>query len=197
MAEFSISTEICLGYHCCGSGEYTEGSGTVELSEEQVRKLVSLIRENGGETDIEVLGLEDKLPDVYEALSEAYGAIVLAAARNHWLIEGYWNRCFDEPEGLMERLEGEGIFKFEPDINMMREELGLDDDEDPDEDDLEDAKREAFDEWLDDYVSGLDDQAAFLEEYYGADVDEGYPDEYQYETAIPSEIVAMANSKED
>ena len=48
MKEFNISVEICLGYHCCGSGEYITGDGVVMLEDEQVSRLVSIIQENGG-----------------------------------------------------------------------------------------------------------------------------------------------------
>ena len=45
MAKYTISHECCWMSHCGSVG--TEGSGTVELSDEDVKKIVDLIRETG------------------------------------------------------------------------------------------------------------------------------------------------------
>ena len=59
MLTFSTDTEISLGIS--HSGEVTaDGTGTVELTDEEVQQLIDLIRENGGETNVEILELEEK-----------------------------------------------------------------------------------------------------------------------------------------
>jgi len=194
MAKFSIATEICLGYHCCGSGEYSDGGGSVELTDEQVNNLVELIRENDGETDIDTLELEEKFPDIYEALDDAYREMTRAAEYRYWLLNGYDNGYYDEPEGFVEGFEKEGLFKFEPDLAALREELGLEEDEEIEEDDLDDAKREAFDEWLEGYVESMteDEKVSFIETHYDSDVVDMDGDGCDYTIEIPPEIVDLA-----
>lgn len=194
MAEFDITTEICLGYHCCGSGEYTEGVGTIELSDEQVNQLVSIIKANDGETDIKTLGLKEKHPDIYEALDEAFSEMTREAEYRYWVLNGYDNGYYEEPDDFVESFENEGLFKYEPDLDALREELGLEEDEEIDEDDLEDAKREAFDEWLEGYVNSLDEdeKVAFIIDHYGSSVVDTDGLGEDYEIAIPQEIVDMA-----
>ena len=53
MPSFSIDTESLLGIS--HSGEVTiKGTGTVELTDGQVRNLIDLIRKNGGVTDVKI-----------------------------------------------------------------------------------------------------------------------------------------------
>ena len=72
MKKFDFTIEICLGYHCNGVGEYAEGEGCVSLEDNQVEQLVALIKENGGETDVEKLGLKEKCPEIYQLQALAY-----------------------------------------------------------------------------------------------------------------------------
>ena len=198
MKQFPISFEICLGYHCCGCGEYVDAEGSIKLEDEQVDRLIALIRSNGGETDVDVLSLKEKHPDIYSALENAYSDAAGTAVYRHWLLEGYECGYFDQPEGLMETLEAEGLFKYEPAPNDEPETGGdeteedLTDDEDPDY-----AKEEAFDEWKDEYFDSLDEdaQVAFIEKYYGEGlVNDDAPDGGEYEIEIPQEIIDMANA---
>ena len=197
MQSFDFSTEVCLGYHCCGGAEYVDVEGSFELEDEDVKALVQLIRDNDGETDVEELDLENKLPHVYEIIHEAYSDAVDTATTNHWILEGYQNGAFEESDGVMDALEEEGLFKFEPDLAELREELGLEDDEEIPEEDFEDAKQEAFEQWKDGYFASLteEEQISFIETYYDADVDNS-ADEYDYTMEIPQEIVDLA-TKED
>lgn len=184
MKEFTFSVEVCLGYHCSGRGEYATGDGTVTLEDEQVRQLVTLIRENGGETDIEKLGLQEKLPTVYEELVSAYREAAGEACYRHWLIYGFENGFLEEPDGLMETLEEAGLFKYEPALSESDEEDGDD----------EDAKRDAFNEWLGSYFDSLseDEQVKFIETYYDDLEDTNDIGIYDYTVEIPREIVDMA-----
>ena len=71
MKKFNFTIEFCLGYRCNGVGEYAEREGIVSLEDNQVEQLVSLIKENGGETDVEKLGLKENFPEIYQALDYA------------------------------------------------------------------------------------------------------------------------------
>ena len=188
MKEFDFSVEVCLGYHCYGGGEYTEGEGSIQLEDEQVDRLVSLIRSSGGVTDIDELDLEHKCPDIYEALEEAAGKAAREASYRHWLIQGYEGGYFEEPDGLMEALEAAGLFKYEP----QESEDG--DEEFYDEEDEEDAKDEAFCEWLDTYFESLTEkeQAEFIETYYPNEALDCGSDFYEMSFGIPQGIIDLA-----
>ena len=97
----------------------------------------------------------------------------------------------------MDALEEEGLFKFQPDLDAIREHLGLDEDDEIPDDDLEEAKERAFEEWKDEYFDSLseDDQISFIESYYCVDVDNS-TDDYEITLEIPQEIVELA-TKED
>lgn len=195
MAKFFIESEAFLGCHCNGSEEYASGEGYIELTDEQVNNLVKLIRDNDGETDIEELELEDKYPDIYEILDDAYRDIAREAEYTHWLIEGYQNGYFDRPEDMMQKCEKEGLFKFEPDLAVIREEEGLEEDEEVDERYWQDEKEEAFNEWLRGYVNSLSEKelVSFIEDHYGDDLIDMECSDTEYQVLIPQEIVDMAN----
>lgn len=97
------------------------------------------------------------------------------------------------------KLESEWRFKFEPDLAVLREQLGLDEDQELSDDDIEDAKLEAFDEWKKEYFDSLseEDQLDFAMSYYYVD---GYcdddPNAYEYEMEIPEEIALLAEAEE-
>ena len=100
---FDFTIKICLGLHCNGVGEYAEGKGSVELADDQVEQLVALIKENGGETDVEKLGLKEKCPDIFKALEYASYDAASYANYKHWLIEGHLCGYFEIPEGQRRR----------------------------------------------------------------------------------------------
>ena len=185
MKDFPFSVEVLLGYHCCGRGEYAEGFGTVSLEDEQVDQLVALIRESGLKTDIDELGVKEKLPEVYDALDCAYSDAAEEAFYSHTIIAGYYNGDFDEPEELMQNVEMDGLFKFETEEEF------------PDEASYQDAKDEAFLEWKDAYLDSLDDdkKMAFILKYYPS-ASEGDGDGlYDYEVEIPQGIIALARGE--
>ncbi len=196
MVEYGISAESFLGDFCYGEAEYVDAGGTVELSVEDVQKLVDLIRKNGGETDVKALDLKGLYPDIYNTLSDAYRKISYEAQRRYWIEKNYSM----ETEGLMERLEGEGLFHYEEDLDAIREENGLDADEEPDEDALEDATTAAFHEWLDEYLSDLsfEEKIDFFSDYYDwyipgdVNLDES---QCECEVLIPEEIIGIANGR--
>ena len=180
-----------MGYSHSGS-VMAYGTGSVELTDEQLQQLVTLIRENGGETDVEVLGLEEKYPEIYAVLDEAYHDAAWRTAYNHWVIAGYENGWCDDLDEVIEKCEEEYGFKFEFDEDAFREENGYDPDEEIDEDDIEDAKSDAFNEWVEEYRAELGDEdkeVRFLSDVFGIEPE---MDGVDYEVEIPEEIVKMA-----
>ena len=70
MALYRIENDTCLGITHSGGAVNVESEGYVELSDEEVAKIVDLIRQKGT-TDIDELELEEKYPDIYEKRREA------------------------------------------------------------------------------------------------------------------------------
>ena len=93
MAKFEIEYEQSLGLS--HSGEVTaKGKSFVELTDEEVEVLVSLIREKGT-TDVEILELREKHPALYDKLDEAYHKMAYKAEELHWLITSLRNGDFE------------------------------------------------------------------------------------------------------
>lgn len=184
MKEFAFCFEIFLGYHCCGRGEYVSGEGSVKFEDEQVDRLVTLIRENGGETDIDELGLKAACPDINAALEDAYFEAVGQATYRYWLIKGFEEGYYDEPEGMMESLEEAGLFHYEPEPALLEE---------ADEEILEEEKEEAFYDWLKSYFASMDedDQVSFIKTWYGDVVDLDGPGDYDYAVEIPQGVIDL------
>ena len=204
MPTFSIDTEVYLGIS--HSGEVTtDGAGTVELTEEEVQQLIALIRENDGETDIEKLKLEEKYPEIFETLDEAFRDAASAANYREWLMEGFECNYFNEPDDFMEAVEEAGLFKFEPtpeQLKEFREDMDLNDEDDIDPEELEeyfeDEKNDAFYEFVSKYYGSLDEDGKvdFIERFYGDVMEDGGPGDYDYEVHIPDEIIQMARNKQ-
>jgi hypothetical protein len=186
---------MCLGLHCDYSEVYLDYSGSVDLTDDDVKSIVDLIRANGGETDVDALGLEEKYPDIYEKLCKAQMGAASEVNYRHWLIEGYEKGGFEELDNFVESIEAAGLFKYEPNFDALRDDWGLEKDEEIDEDDLEDAKREAFDEWVSEYYNSLneDGKVGFIETYYGDVMDQGEPGDYEITLKIPQGIIDLAN----
>ena len=193
MALYSIESEQCLGMSHHGAVT-VNGESAVELSDEEVDILVKLIKEKGT-TDVEELDLENLYPDIYEKLDDAYRDMAYNAEEMHWLWEGYNNGYYEyDVYELMDYCEKNLGFSYE----FKPEEYFDEDDleyykEDPEsyEDEIEEAKSEAFSEWLDDYVSGLDDDEArdFFYEHMDADLN---MDDVEYTVEIPQAIINKA-----
>ena len=204
MLTFSIDTEISLGIS--HSGEVTaDGTGTVELTDEEVQQLIDLIRENGGETNVEILELEEKYPDIYETLDEAYGDAARDAAFREWVIRGYERNYFEEPDDFMEAAEADGLFKFEyteEQLDEFKEAFDYDDDEELDQDDLEEyfeeVKRIAFDDCIAEHYNSLDEDGkiAFIEKYYAEALEDWDSSDVDYDVEIPPAIIEMARKEE-
>ena len=193
MALYSIESEQFLGMSHSGAVT-VNGESAVEISDEEVDILVKLIKENDT-TDVEELDLENLHPTIYNKLDDAYRDMAYDAEEMHWLWEGYNNGYFEyDIDELMEYCEKELGFSFE----FKPEEYFDEDDleyykEDPEsyEDEIEEAKNDAFSEWLDDYVSGLDDNEArdFFYNHMNADLN---MDDVEYTVGIPQAIINKA-----
>lgn len=199
MPTFNIYNEHSLGFTHYGEVR-VEGQGTVELTDEEVQKLVDLICENNGCTDIKELKLEERYPDIYETLREAHHDVAYRAEYNHWVIEGYENGYYEiDDEDPIEKCEREYGFQYTFDLEKYVEEHGYDPEEvksieDIDEYELEDDKLNAFDNWVEEYRKTLneDEDADFLAYVFEINVE---VDNVDYEVEIPNEIVRMAEEK--
>lgn len=187
MAKFSIDSEQDLGMSHSGS-VVAEGSGTVELSDEEVQTLVQLIREKQT-TDVNKLDLENSHPKLYEKLDDAYRDVAYKAEELHWLWHGYESGYFEyDTQELMDHCKQSCGYEFQYD-----EEEYMDDGE-LDEDQLEEDEYENFKQWLDDYVYGLSDKDAisFFYNHMNADLD---MDSVEYTVEIPQAIIDMAKEE--
>ena len=187
MAQYSIECEQFLGISHSGSVT-VDGESTVDLTDEEVDVLVSLIREKST-TDVDELGIEESHPDLYEKLRQAYYQMAYDAEESHWLWEGYENGYFEyDTDELMEYCKQNCGFEFEYDKDDY-----LDEDGELDEDSLADAESEAFTDWLDDYIYGLDDEEArnFMYNHMNADLD---LDGVDYKVEIPAAIIEKAKT---
>ena len=188
MALYSIENDTCLGISHSGAVN-VESEGYVELSDEEVAKIVDLIKQKGT-TDIEGLELEEKYPDIYEKLREAYHDMAYNAEELHWLWEGYYSRYFEyDIYELMAYCEENCGFNFKFDEEDYTDDGKLD------EDALEEDKIEAFNYWLDDYVVGLEDNEVkdFFYNHMNAGLD---LDDIEYWVEIPEAIIKLAEKKD-
>lgn len=194
MPDFSIYSEHSLGFS--HYGEVTaEGEGVVTLTDSEVQQLVDLIKENGGETDVEALDLENKYPEIYETLDEAYREAAFQAVYYHWVVAGYENGWYEvDLDDAIEKCESNYGFHFDFDEEKYREENGLDPDDEIDEDELYDEKSEAFDKWVEQYRATLDREAevSFLCDVFELDPDVDTPD---YEVMIPDGVIELAEKE--
>lgn len=193
MAEYTIECEQCLGISHDGA-VYTDGEGTVELSDEEVTTLVEQIRQKGT-TDVRELNLETTHPDLYAKLDKAYNDLARHAETMHWLWEGYENGYYEYDEDeLMDYCEQELDFTFEYDEeDYLDEDDDLDEEDDLDEDEIRyDAKLHAFRFWLDDYLHSLSDEEvfSFMNEHMNACIEDEEVEKYT--VSIPEAIIQKA-----
>ena len=91
MPIFNIFIERSLGFS--HSGEVcVSGDGSVELTDEEVKQLIELIREKGGVTDVDELVLEERYPENYKKLDDAcyeIASYAISKGLNIWCYTGY------------------------------------------------------------------------------------------------------------
>ena len=180
MAEYTIECDI---YHSnisyCGNAH---SERTIELSDEEVKTLVSLIRDKQS-TDFNKLGLKENYPDLYKKLDEAYRQLYYEAGKIDCLKEGHYLGIFeyDSKELKQYCIESCGYKYVASDTDF---------DENDDEEILQPKH---FEEWLDDYIDSLpyDELCDFFHDHLNADVDSFDPG-CLYWVQIPKEIIKMA-----
>ena len=171
----------------CGSVT-ADGSGTVEFTDEEVAKLVEMIRQYDSD-DLEVLNLKEACPEIYEKLEQAHRDAAYQAEYMHWLKEGYDEGYYGyDLEELMSYCEEECGYCFEEEPEDF-----MDEDGDFDEEAYEESRYDAFVEWLDDYIYSLDDEkfVDFLVNHMNAEVDMSSWSE-DYTVSLPPAIIEMA-----
>ena len=191
MAQFEIEVECFLGMSHCG-GMMAENKGAVELSDEDVATLVSLIREKKTD-DIEELELEEKYPEIYEKLYDAYSEIADDAVDDHW----YW------------RLFCSGEFEYDVDdlIDYCKEHHGFSSEYDYlcdcDEDEIKEGDPrydfevlENFDIWFGNLMERLTlaERRKIFEGPLAMELGEYGADPDDYEIKIPKGILELVRS---
>lgn len=187
MPNFNFNFTHSLGWSHMGDVT-AEAIGTVEFPQEELDALVALMK-NKNSSDVEVLNLEEELPEVYRKLDEAICKAAVEAERHHWLLGGFYEGAYEyDVYEVMEYCEENCGFEF-----IYDEEEYMDEDGELDEDALEDARQEAFDEWLPDYLEMLDipECCAFIKEQLNGEVEADGIDS-NYNVFIPEEIVKLA-----
>jgi len=199
--KYPIESTAYLGFGHCGDVT-ADGEGFVILSDEDVKQLVALIQENEGETDVEVLDLKNKLPEIYELLDKACYDSADKASYKHILIEGFEDMDLSLNEETIDELEDEIDFDFKVDPDDYRDKDGNLDpdyfDEDGDEipEAFEDERRTQLINRIYDYAEGLDTNklVEFIENYYDL-MDVNFDFNGDYSVKIPKEIIKMAKSE--
>ena len=187
MPKFNLNFTHSLGWS--HMGDVTEDAkGTVEFSDEELAALVALIKSKNS-ADVGVLNLQEERPEIYNKLDEAIGEAVVKAERHHWLLGGFYEGAYEyDVYEVMEYCEENCGFEF-----IYDEEEYMDEDGELDEDALEDARQEAFDEWLPDYIESLDlpERSKFIQEQLNGEVDMSSV-EVDCDVFIPEEIVKLS-----
>lgn len=186
--KIDIENEICLGVSHSGAVT-TNGKGILELEDNEVSLLITLINEKKT-TDVKELGIRESYPDLYEKLREAYHDIAYRAEELHWLWEGYYESCYqyDADELKMYCMAYCG-FEFDYDDDKYINEEGELDEELRGED-----EDKVFYEWLEIYLSELDDDS-IVEFFYNQMNAEVNLEDIYYEVEIPKPIIEMAKSQ--
>ena len=191
--KYTINTTAYLGF--AYSGDVTEdGEGFVILSDEDVKQLVAIIRENNGETDIEALDMENKLPEIYELLNKACYDAARKAAYYHAVIEAYEEGDYEVTDEVLDRWEKDYGFEYYEDED--------EEEEDSDTDyyygeESESPIARQFRDWLDSVVENMNDleKAQFLSKVLDNDLVDTDGISPDYTVTIPKAIIEIAKSE--
>ena len=191
MAKFEFEVECFLGMSHCG-GVTTDGKGVVELTDEEVAQLVSLITEKGT-ADVKDLNLEEALPEIYEKLNDAHYEVAYDAIYDHWLWNGYCEGGLEyDVDDLIEYCKEVHDFEYVSDYFFDDE-----DEEEEESEELREAEQTAFYEWLDPALKQMtySERRTIIEDYMGLEMEFDGVSEDEYLVAIPDEIIKMAQEK--
>ena len=142
-----------------GFDEYIRG---IDISEDEKATVLSMMNDEF-EAELEDLDLEQSNPELFAKLKSIYGKMAREAEEKQCLWIGFRDGAFEyDVDLLMEHCQANCGFVFE----------GTQEDFE-DEDEYCDAKMEAFDEWLEDYLITLDDVEfkAFMYNHLNANVE--------------------------
>lgn len=148
-----------LPYTDGGFDEYVRG---IVVTDNE-RDLVLSLMKGEYQAELEDLGLDLSHPELFAKLKDIYDKMDLEAAEMHWLWSGFREGAFEyDIYEVMDHCEANCGFTFEADS-----------DEYDDEEDYDISKVEAFEEWLEDYLIGLDEDEFkdFMYEHLNAHVD--------------------------
>ena len=177
MKEYTIHYESEWISHY-GSTE-ASGTGTVVLTDDQAESIIRLARKKDT-ADVEQMQLRQEHPDIYDILDKAHRELAHKTEVDYWTWDSYLNGNYDcDMHEFMDYCKENLGFTFEPDEEM-------------DEDAYEEMEVEAFQNWLDDYVGGLDPEECrtFFIEHMGMVIDSTFePD--GYEVTLPNEILEV------
>lgn len=189
MAKFEFEVECFLGMSHCGSVT-TDGKGIVDLTDEEVAQLVSLIKEKGT-ADVKDLNLEETLPEIYEKLNDAHYQAAYDAIYDYWLWEGYHEVDLEyDVEDLIEYCKEKHGFEYISDYLF-------DEDDEDEAEEFREAEQTAFYEWLDPALKQMtySERRTIIEDYMGLEMEFDGVSEDEYLVAIPDEIIKMAKEK--
>lgn len=207
MALYDIEFDSCLGMSHYGPVNIS-GRSKVELSDEEVNILITLIREKVTK-DVRKLGLKTSHPDLYKKLDDAYHKLARDTEEEYWLWDGLDNGYYEyDSHELMEYCKENCGFTFEyseEDFRNMSAELDkahVGDDfkksymEMRKESPLEIDVMEGFKKWLRDYLKGLEweERKAFFYNHLNADVCMDGAG-LGYKMKIPQAIMEMAKQQ--
>jgi len=176
-------------------GVFRNAKGEVELTDEEVAKLVQLMREKNT-SDVEKLELEETEPDIYEKLYDACDMMCDKAAFDEAWLGGYWEAWRGDMQEMVDYDIYDMMYYCEKNCGFVYE-----GDENEDED-YDEKKMEAFRKWLDKYLHTAPDADVlkFFEENMTLLVEDWeFVDpsaiEYEVTVLIPQPIIDMAFQK--
>ena len=127
-------------------GGFDEYIRAIDISDDEKATVLSLMNDEF-EVELEDLGLEQSNPELFTKLKDIYDKMAREAEEKQWLWIGFRDGAFEyDVDLLMEYCQANCGFVFEGTLEDFE-----------DEDEYCDAKMDAFDEWLEDYLITLDD----------------------------------------
>ena len=127
-------------------GAFDEYIRKIDIPEDEKEVVLSLMGDEFS-MELEDLGLDQNNPELFAKLKDIYARMAREAEEKQWLWNGFKDGAFEyDVDELMDHCQASCGFVFEGEP-----------DEFEDEDEYYDARVEAFEEWLEDYLISLDD----------------------------------------
>lgn len=204
MANFRFDLKAFLGYRHFGGAVYSESAGEVDFTDEEVKTLVAIIRDNGFKTDVNDLKLSKLQPEIYEKLYDAYRDAFNCSLEKESFWDEYKKSQLRGASSLMELCEKKYGFDFDTMIHnddyrrkyLRCGERYLKKDGTPLKRYYQTVKKGFFSWWFDHFLYSLtrDEFDSFVcDNFYDLDLSHGEWPDCQYTIEIPKEIVEMAH----